>query len=118
MFSSTLSYHVFHSVYLLAIGLGVHKPCVQALGADVFDADNPEDAKPYLVFQLVVFCIVCWAHNRNRSSVIFKTTLVGVLVLGFLALSWVLLLLYTCLEPRLTGLEKKQRRKVPWSGHC
>lgn len=60
MFSSTLSYHVFHSVYLLAIGLGVHNPCVQAFGADLFDADNPEDAKPKARFStgVILHCML------------------------------------------------------------
>ncbi|KAK8643173.1 hypothetical protein V6N13_012479 [Hibiscus sabdariffa] len=70
----------FFSLYLVAFGQGGHKPCVQAFGADQFDARDPEEFKAKSSF-------FNWWYFGLCSG-----TLISFLVLNYIQdnLSWVL----------------------------
>ncbi|MBA0746246.1 hypothetical protein Gogos_008782, partial [Gossypium gossypioides] len=70
----------FFSLYLVAFGQGGHKPCVQAFGADQFNAQDPEEFKAKSSF-------FNWWYFGLCSG-----TLISFLVLNYIQdnLSWVL----------------------------
>ncbi|XVE55034.1 hypothetical protein DITRI_Ditri03aG0128800 [Diplodiscus trichospermus] len=70
----------FFSLYLVAFGQGGHKPCVQAFGADQFDAQDPEE------FQAKSSFFNWWYFGLCSGTVI------AFLVLNYIQdnLSWVL----------------------------
>ncbi|XP_061362841.1 protein NRT1/ PTR FAMILY 5.10-like [Gastrolobium bilobum] len=65
----------FISLYLVAIGQGGHKPCVQAFGADQFDEQHPEEYKArssffnWWYFTLVAGCMATlWILNYIQDN--------------------------------------------------
>jgi peptide/histidine transporter 3/4 len=70
----------FFSLYLVAVGQGGHKPCVQAFGADQFDGQDPEECKAKSSF-------FNWWYFSMCTSILFTLS-----VLAYIQdnLSWVL----------------------------
>ncbi|KAJ6884627.1 hypothetical protein NC652_031589 [Populus alba x Populus x berolinensis] len=54
----------FVSLYIVAIGQGGHKPCVQAFGADQFDGKHPEESKAKSSF------FNWWYFSMNSGMVV------------------------------------------------
>ncbi|XP_068658197.1 protein NRT1/ PTR FAMILY 5.10-like [Aristolochia californica] len=61
---------LFTSLYLVAIAQGGHKPCVQAFGADQFDAQNPAESKSRSSFFNWLNFFVCLG---STASIIIVT---------------------------------------------
>ncbi|KAI4332148.1 hypothetical protein L6164_017081 [Bauhinia variegata] len=66
----------FFSLYLVAIGQGGHKPCVQAFGADQFDEQHPLESKArssffnWWYFTICVGCMLAlWFLNYIQDNV-------------------------------------------------
>ncbi|KAK1384305.1 hypothetical protein POM88_022040 [Heracleum sosnowskyi] len=72
----------FFSLYLVAVAQGGHKPCVQAFGADQFDADDPEECKAKGSFFNWWYCCVCGGTTVNLVVLTFIQDNLG-WVLGF-----------------------------------
>ncbi|KAK9929732.1 hypothetical protein M0R45_026818 [Rubus argutus] len=70
----------FFSLYLVAVGQGGHKPCVQAFGADQFDGQDPEECKAKSSF-------FNWWYFSMCTGILFTLS-----VLAYIQdnLSWVL----------------------------
>ncbi|KAL3335133.1 hypothetical protein AABB24_031369 [Solanum stoloniferum] len=60
----------FFSLYLVAIGQGGHKPCVQAFGADQFDAQDPEERKAKSSFFNWWYFGMCARNWQTTTSAI------------------------------------------------
>lgn len=87
----------FVSLYLIGIGQGGHKPCVQAFGADQFDALDPREAKSKSSFfnwwffgvcagTFVAILVVTYTEENLSWSLGFGIPCIMMLIASFLFL--------------------------------
>ncbi|XP_068658194.1 protein NRT1/ PTR FAMILY 5.10-like [Aristolochia californica] len=62
---------LFTSLYLVAIAQGGHKPCVQAFGADQFDAQNPAESKSRSSFFNWLNFFLCFGSSVSMITVTY-----------------------------------------------
>ncbi|KAF8403634.1 hypothetical protein HHK36_011738 [Tetracentron sinense] len=92
----------YFSLYMVAVGEGGHKPCVQTFGADQFDQDKPEDKKAKSSFFNWWYCGICGAAAAAMFIVIYVQDNVGwALGFGIPAAAMVLALVLFVLGRRL-----------------
>lgn len=81
----------FFSLYLLVIGQGGHKPCLQAFGADQFDGQDPEESKAKSSFFnwwyfgicagiLLAYIIVCYVQEDISWGLGYGIVFVGMVI--------------------------------------
>ncbi|CAL1409923.1 unnamed protein product [Linum trigynum] len=61
----------FTALYLVAIGQGGHKPCVQAFGADQFDEHHPKESKAKASFFNYWYCSMAIGINVALLVVVY-----------------------------------------------
>ncbi|KDP35100.1 hypothetical protein JCGZ_10942 [Jatropha curcas] len=61
----------FFSLYLVAVGQGGHKPCVQAFGADQFDGQHPKESREKSSFFNWYYCTSSAGINLALIAVVY-----------------------------------------------
>ncbi|CAJ1978246.1 unnamed protein product [Sphenostylis stenocarpa] len=105
----------FISLYLVAIGQGGHKPCVQAFGADQFDEQHPKehrDRSSFFNWWYFTMCAGCmttlWILNYIQDN------LSWVLGFGFPCVAMIVALLVFLLGTMTYRFNIQQRDKSPF----
>ncbi|XP_022155228.1 protein NRT1/ PTR FAMILY 5.10-like [Momordica charantia] len=105
----------FVSLYLVAVGQGGHKPCVQAFGADQFDGEDPEECRAKSSFFNWWYFGLCGGSFVTISVVIYvQENLSWSLGFGIPCAAMVIAFLVFVLGTRTYRYSITQRGKNPF----
>lgn len=104
----------FSSLYLVSIGRAGFKPCVQAFGADQFDARNPEECKSKSSFFNWWYFGLCFGSSISRLFLTYiQENLSWGLGFGISCISLAIALIIFLLGTKTYRYNVKEQRENP-----